>query len=64
MVVHDKDSLTHTVKETSQALGIGLNSTYELIRSNRLRAIRIGRRFIIPRREIEAFLERETEGDN
>lgn len=48
------------VKEVAQALGIGLNSTYDLLRSGRLKHIRVGRRILIPAREVEAFLEREV----
>ena len=51
--------LTLTVTEAAQLLGIGRNSAYDLVRSGRLRSIRMGRRLIIPRQEIENFLERE-----
>lgn len=47
--------------EVAYQLGIGRNSALELIHSGRLRSVRIGRRIVIPRRELEAFLEREAE---
>lgn len=51
--------------EFREALGgaIGRNSIYELIRAGRVRAVKLGRKLLIPRREVEAFIERETTGD-
>lgn len=51
-------------RETAKLLGLGLNSTAELINSGRLRSVRAGRRILIPRKEIEAFLERELGGQS
>jgi excisionase family DNA binding protein len=54
--------LTVHVAEAAELLGLGRNSTYDLLRSGRLRSVRVGRRFVIPRSEIDAFLEREALG--
>lgn len=54
--------LTLDVAEAAELLGLGLNTTYDLVRSGRLRAVRVGRRLVIPRLEIDGFLEREALG--
>lgn len=54
--------LTLTVNETAQALNISRATVYQLIRAGRLRTLKAGRRTLIPRRELAAFLERELEG--
>lgn len=47
---------TLTVAEAGQALNLGRQSIYELIRTGRLRAIHVGRKIIIPRDAIDEFL--------
>lgn len=54
--------LTVYVAEAAELLGLGRNTTYDLVRSGRLRSVRVGRRLVIPRSEIDAFLEREALG--
>ncbi len=56
----EKKRLTLDVVEAAQLLGLGRNTTYTLVRSGRLRSVRIGRRLVIPRSEVDAFLEREA----
>ncbi len=46
------------VEGTSLALGIGKTKARELIRSGELKSIRIDRRILVPRSEIEAFVAR------
>jgi excisionase family DNA binding protein len=52
------ESLTISAKEAAQRLGIGLTTTYKLLRQGRLRAVRVGTRpnFRIPVRAIEEAL--------
>lgn len=52
--------LTLDVAEAAELLGLGRNTTYTLVRSGRLRSVRVGRRLVIPRSEVDAFLEREA----
>lgn len=56
----DFSRLTVTVPEAARALGVGLNSTYGLISAKRLRAVKLGRKLVVPKAELEAFLMRET----
>ena len=48
--------LTLTVEEAAELLRIGRGSAYELVRSGRLCAIKIGRRILIPSDAINEFL--------
>jgi excisionase family DNA binding protein len=52
------ETLTISPKEAAQRLGIGLTTTYRLLRLGRLRAVRIGTRsnFRVPVRAIEEAL--------
>ena len=45
-----------TVKELCQMLQIGKNTAYELLNSRSLESIRIGRKFLIPKTYIVAYL--------
>jgi excisionase family DNA binding protein len=49
-------------REYHEALGgkIGINSLYSLIRAGRIRHIRVGRKILIPKTELENWLEREA----
>jgi excisionase family DNA binding protein len=56
------ETLLLTVREAAQVLGIGRDSTYQLVREGRLRAVHVGRRALVPRTELEEFCRREVEG--
>lgn len=47
------------VHDAARRLGCGRDSAYELIRTGRLRALKIGRRILVPRSELDAFVQRE-----
>ena len=46
-----------TVEEASEMLCIGRTKIYRLIGSGELRTVRIGRRRLVPLRELEAFID-------
>lgn len=48
--------LTFTVHETAGALGLSVSVTYRMIRDGELPAIRVGRRWVVPRRALEQWL--------
>ena len=50
------EPMTLTVDEAAAILRIGRGSAYALVRSGRLRSIKIGRRILIPASAIEDFL--------
>ncbi|WP_019588737.1 helix-turn-helix domain-containing protein [Deinococcus apachensis] len=48
--------LVLTPKEVEPLLGLSKNSVIALLRSGRLRAVRYGRRWLIPREAVAEFL--------
>ena len=52
----EKLPLTLRVEDLMPILGIGRNTTYELVRSGKIRSIRIGRQLRIPKDAIQDYL--------
>lgn len=52
--------LTLTVRETAEALRVGKNTVYELIRHGDIPAVRIGRAIRIPEKGLHAWLETQS----
>ena len=44
------------VEDAARLLNVGRSTVYDLIRSGRLRSIKIGRRRLVPRDALDAFL--------
>ena len=47
-----------SVAEAAAALGVCTDAVYTLVRTGELRAARVGRRWLIPRSELAAWLDR------
>lgn len=45
-----------TVKEVSEALGIGINQTYTLIKKDGFPTIKIGQQYLIPKDSFEQWV--------
>lgn len=58
----DEQKMTLTVEETGKLLGISRQTAYELSRSEGFPALRIGRRVLIPRKQLEAWIEANMKG--
>ena len=52
----DELPLTLRVEDLMPILGIGRNTAYELVRSGKIRSIRIGRQLRIPKDALVAYL--------
>ena len=52
--------LTLRVEELMPILGIGRNTAYELIRSDQIRSVRIGRQLRVPKDAVLDFLVRQN----
>jgi excisionase family DNA binding protein len=50
------ERLAYGVSEAAKALGISYRALYTLIKSGHLRAVRVGRRIIIPKSALEELL--------
>ena len=53
--------VTLRVEDLMPILGIGRNTAYELVRSGKLRSIRVGRQIRIPKAEVLRFLNTHAE---
>lgn len=53
----ETESLTFTVSEAARVLGISRTTAYECVRTGELRAVRLGRRLVIPKIAITELLE-------
>lgn len=53
----EKLPLLMTVCEAGQVLRIGRSKAYELVRSGKLKSIRLGKQIRIPKQAIEDFLK-------
>lgn len=54
------EALLVSVRDAASRLGLGRDSTYQLVREGRLRHVRIGRRVLVPVTELAAFVARES----
>ena len=55
--------LTLTVDEAAAMLGISRGLAYELVRQGRLPSVRLGRRILVPRAALVAFLDQQATTD-
>jgi excisionase family DNA binding protein len=53
----DEASMTMTVSEAARVLGISRSSAYECVRRGELRAVRLGRRLVVPRSAVTELLQ-------
>ena len=52
----ETESLTFTVSEAARVLGISRTTAYECVRTGELRAVRLGRRLVVPKVAIVELL--------
>ena len=57
------ERLAYSPGELAKALGISKTYAYSLVRNGRIRSIRVGSRWLVPVREVEAFLAERTAGE-
>jgi excisionase family DNA binding protein len=51
------DRKVHTPEEVATLLGLHVNSVYTMLKSGELPSVRAGRKWLIPRRRFESWLE-------
>jgi excisionase family DNA binding protein len=51
---------TLTVAETARYIGLGLNKTYELVKTKDIPSIKLGRQFKIPKIALEQWLIKQS----
>jgi excisionase family DNA binding protein len=58
------DRAVYTVKEVSELLSISLGGTYALVRAGSIPALKLGGRWVVPKKRFHAWLEEATtDGD-
>jgi excisionase family DNA binding protein len=55
--IHDQVALTYTVDEVAALLGIARGVAYENVRTGLIPAVRVGRRWLVPRSRFHAWLD-------
>lgn len=50
-----------TPEEAAELLGCGMNTIYKILKSGKLKAMRIGRIWKIPRRAVQEYILTESE---
>lgn len=50
------DKLVYSTKEVAQLLSIGMNKVYELLQQNKIPSVKVGKKYIIPRKAFENWL--------
>jgi len=56
------EKLTYNVEETGKALGLSRASAYKAVHDGIIPTIRIGRRLVVPRVQLEKLLNGSSEG--
>jgi excisionase family DNA binding protein len=62
--MHSDKRLVLTVTEVAAALGISRAHAYELVARGELPSLRLGRRIVVPRRELNLLLNGDTGGSH
>jgi excisionase family DNA binding protein len=55
--IREEASLTYTVDEVAALLGVARGVAYENVRNGLIPAVRVGRRWLVPRRRFHAWLD-------
>ena len=55
--IRDEASLTYTVDEVAALLGVARGVAYENVRNGLIPAVRVGRRWLVPRSRFHAWLD-------
>lgn len=59
----EREKLVYTVREISFLLGINLPKTYELVRQRNFPSLSVGRRILIPKAELNRWLQEAVKKD-
>ena len=55
--IRNEVNLTYTVDEVAALLGVARGVAYDNVRSGLIPAVRVGRRWLVPRRRFHAWLD-------
>lgn len=60
MRIEDLDEVI-TVEELARVMKVGRNSAYAMVRENRIKSIKNGTRYLIPKQSVIDFLNQSTD---
>ena len=52
--------IAYTIKERAEALGCGMNKSYDLVHSGEIQSFKIGKKIMIPAHAVEKFIHDQT----
>jgi excisionase family DNA binding protein len=55
------NKLVYNASEASKVLNIGMNKMYELVNNNQIPFIRVGRKILIPKKELNKWLKNASD---
>ena len=58
------EKIAYTIKETANALGCGINKTYDLVNSKKLRSFKFGKKIMIPVNSINELIATTLSDEN
>ena len=58
------EKIAYTIKETASALGCGINKTYDLVNSKKLRSFKFGKKIMIPVNSINELIATTLSDEN
>ena len=47
----------YTLREMALALGCGMNKSYDLVHSGKVKSFKVGKKFMIPAKSLEDYIE-------
>jgi len=50
------EKMAYSIRETAEAIGLSPNTVYDLVQSKRLPAVKLGRKILISKLELAAWL--------
>lgn len=56
------EKLAYSPQEVAEALGLSLNTVYSLLKSNKLKHLKLERRILVPKQALDELLGRCHEG--
>ena len=52
--------IAYTIKELAEALGCGMNKSYDLVHSGEMQSFKIGKKIMIPAHAVEQFIKKQV----
>lgn len=56
----EADKIVYTIKEVQEVLGLGKNNVYKLLKLPTFPVIKIGKRYLIPKKELEEWVSKSV----